>query len=274
MQSLKQRIEHAKEIVADADALLICAGAGMGVDSGLPDFRGNEGFWKAYPPIKELGLSFSEMANPRWFDANPKLAWAFYGHRLGLYTRTTPHAGFGMLLELARKKNDNYFIFTSNVDGQFQKAGFSETKIYEIHGSIHRFQCARADDHGIWHAEDVEVDEKRFEALTLPTCQRCGSVARPNILMFSDWGWDASRAQIQESAYEAWLAKNKNKKIAVIEIGAGIAIPSVRLQGERLASIMPRTKLIRINPRDYQLDPRLGVSLELGGLEGIQSIFT
>ena len=46
------------------DALIITAGAGMGVDSGLPDFRGTEGFWKAYPVIKDLGYSFSEMANP------------------------------------------------------------------------------------------------------------------------------------------------------------------------------------------------------------------
>ena len=75
MQSLKQRIEHAKEIVADADALLICAGAGMGVDSGLPDFRGNEGFWKAYPPMKELGLSFSEMAKTLYPYDTPRGVW-------------------------------------------------------------------------------------------------------------------------------------------------------------------------------------------------------
>ena len=46
----------------------------MGVDCGLPDFRGDDGFWKAYPVIKDLGYSFSQMANPTWFESNPKLA--------------------------------------------------------------------------------------------------------------------------------------------------------------------------------------------------------
>ncbi len=62
----------------------------MGVDSGLPDFRGAEGFWRAYPVMAKLGLSFEEMANPAWFQTDPHLAWAFYGHRLNLYRRTQP----------------------------------------------------------------------------------------------------------------------------------------------------------------------------------------
>ena len=83
---IEEQIEKAKQFIADADAVLITAGAGMGVDSGLPDFRGNEGFWKAYPVIKDLGISFQNMANPKWFTTNPSLAWAFYGHRLNLYS--------------------------------------------------------------------------------------------------------------------------------------------------------------------------------------------
>ena len=129
-------IEKAREAIKEADAVLITAGAGMGVDS-LPDFRGDEGFWKAYPAIKNLKLSFHQMANPIWFTTNPPLAWGFYGHRLNLYRKTTPHSGFSLLLDLVKEKKNNYFIFTSNVDGQFQKAGFSEKKIVEVHGSIH-----------------------------------------------------------------------------------------------------------------------------------------
>ena len=84
----------AARAIAAVDALLITAGAGMGVDSGLPDFRGDEGFWNAYPPYRQLGLSFINVANPRWFDDDPHLAWGFYGHRVNLYRATHPHPGF------------------------------------------------------------------------------------------------------------------------------------------------------------------------------------
>src|ERR1700758_3667657 len=96
--NLEHQLDKAAEVIRTADAILITAGAGMGVDSGLPDFRGNEGFWKAYPVVARLGLSFVEMANPRWFRNQPELAWAFYGHRLNLYRQTMPHAGFAKLL--------------------------------------------------------------------------------------------------------------------------------------------------------------------------------
>ena len=62
----------------ELEIFVITAGAGMGVDSGLPDFRGNDGFWNAYPALK--GYPFMEMANPRWFTVEPRRAWGFYGH--------------------------------------------------------------------------------------------------------------------------------------------------------------------------------------------------
>ena len=70
-------VQDAVEAIRGTEALLIGAGAGMGVDSGLPDFRGNQGFWKAYPPYQKLGLDFVSLANPRWFRDDPSLAWGF-----------------------------------------------------------------------------------------------------------------------------------------------------------------------------------------------------
>src|ERR1035437_6610625 len=108
------KVKRAAEVITAADALLITAGAGMGVDSGLPDFRGTEGFWKAYPAIAKLGLSFAEMANPDCFKSSPELAWAFYGHRLNLYRATSPHPGFQELIDAGARKRHGYFVFTSN----------------------------------------------------------------------------------------------------------------------------------------------------------------
>lgn len=70
------KLEKAAGWLQGADGLLITAGAGMGVDSGLPDFRGSEGFWRAYPVFQRRGLSFEDMANPARFAEHPELAWA------------------------------------------------------------------------------------------------------------------------------------------------------------------------------------------------------
>src|SRR4051812_32162378 len=93
-------------------SLLVTAGAGLGVDSGLPDFRGPEGFWRAYPGLKQSGLRFEQIANPEHFHTDPTLGWGFYGHRLKLYRETKPHDGFRILLELGQSKPDGYFVFT------------------------------------------------------------------------------------------------------------------------------------------------------------------
>ena len=79
-----EALKRAADAIAGAGSLFVTAGAGMGVDSGLPDFRGPEGFWRAYPVFAKLGIRFEEAANPRWFREDPALAWGFYGHRLEL----------------------------------------------------------------------------------------------------------------------------------------------------------------------------------------------
>ena len=135
-------LARAARAIERANAILIGAGAGMGVDSGLPDFRGDEGFWRAYPPYRHLGLSFVDLANPGWFERDPAFAWGFYGHRLNLYRETTPHDGFGILRRWSEQGRE-VFVFTSNVDGQFQKAGFGSAQIVECHGSLQYLQCAR-----------------------------------------------------------------------------------------------------------------------------------
>jgi NAD-dependent SIR2 family protein deacetylase len=97
MSTFKNHFELTAELIANADALVIAAGAGIGVDSGLPDFRGNAGFWNAYPALAKAQINFTAIANPRTFARRPELAWGLYGHRLDLYRKTVPHAGFGIL---------------------------------------------------------------------------------------------------------------------------------------------------------------------------------
>jgi len=274
--TVQDDLKRAAHAIRDADALLVTAGAGIGVDSGLPDFRGNQGFWKAYPPMAKLGISFVEMANPTWFHHDPSLAWGFYGHRLNLYRKTAPHPGFTQLLELGRQKRGGYFVFTSNVDGQFEKAGYAEERVEECHGSIHHLQCTHPCSGGIWDARDVtvEVDEETFRAAEpLPRCGNCGGMARPNVLMFGDWSWISTRTDIQGGRRSDWIKgiSGEGLRLAVVEMGAGDAVATVRRQSEYVAGAYGAT-LIRINPRDFRVPYKHHVALPLGAADGINGI--
>jgi NAD-dependent SIR2 family protein deacetylase len=275
MQSPEQQsVARAAEVLSSANALLVATGAGMGVDSGLPDFRGNEGFWRAYPPLQRLGISFVQMANPAWFARDPALAWGFYGHRLNLYRATTPHAGFDMLLSVGRRLKHGCFVFTSNVDGQHQQAGFDPERIVECHGSIHHLQCTScAQGPRIWAASDarVNVDGDTFRAEPpLPACPHCGSLARPNILMFGDWDWIPTRTAAQEGRFEQWLQQVAGDRLAIVEIGAGSAVPTVRHTAERMDPALDGT-LIRINPREPEV-PRGQIGIGAPALETLRAI--
>jgi NAD-dependent SIR2 family protein deacetylase len=253
-------VEAAAVAIAEADAILIGAGAGMGVDSGLPDFRGDEGFWAAYPPMRHLNIRFSEMADPRWFRDDPSLAWGFYGHRLHLYRDTAPHPGFELLQRMAGDRP--LFVFTSNVDGAFQRSGFAADQVYEVHGSLHHLQCSEPCSDAIWSAEgtDVPIDPTTFRASEpLPKCPRCGSLARPNVLMFGDWGWSGSRSEAQAARFSQWV--RSVGRVAVLEFGAGTALPTVRRQCERVAQSLGT--LVRVNPRE-SFGPRGTIELAMG----------
>ena len=260
----------AAEYIANADGLLITAGAGMGVDSGLPDFRGTEGFWQAYPALGQAQIAFEEIANPYYFQTDPTLAWGFYGHRLALYRRTQPHAGFGLLREIAANLSHGAFVFTSNVDGQFQKAGFADTQVLECHGSIHWLQCqSPACNEKIWPADefrpqiDASVGRLRNKP---PSCPMCGGVARPNILMFNDWHWVEELAIARKEHLAAWLSKVE--RLVTIELGAGNAIRTVRRFGGAMDG-----QLIRINPTDEEIgESQEGVAIRLGALDGLNGI--
>lgn len=273
--SLESLITAAARAIESASAIFIGAGAGMGVDSGLPDFRGPEGFWKAYPAFR--GKSFEDISNPVWFVDDPEQAWGFFGHRLGLYRNTEPHAGFAKLLEWCNASSLGYFIYTSNVDGHFQRAGFDPDHVYECHGSIHHLQCTRECD-GLWPADDVSVvvnaESIRAES-TLPKCPSCGELARPNILMFYDDYWNSSRTARQrarmqswlhEVEYGSWMAGKPNSTVVILEFGAGTQIPTVRHACETR-----KGQLIRINPRDTSA-PEDAIVLPIGAMEAIERI--
>jgi NAD-dependent SIR2 family protein deacetylase len=268
---LTERFKRAAEAVKNARALVMTAGAGMGVDSGLPDFRGEHGFWRAYPMYERLGINFSGAANPAHFNSDPAFGWGFYGHRTNLYRETVPHAGFHLLLDWCRRFGLDRFVVTSNVDGQFQKAGFPEAAILEVHGSIHHLQCTSPCSPDIWDNEEtIPVDLSTMRAAHIPRCIHCSRTARPNILMFGDWSWLSERTAGQERRFDEFVCEQRGRNMVVIEMGAGTAIPTIRHTSEELGRRIGAT-VIRINPREAQIVPS-HISLPCGALQGLRGI--
>ena len=270
-------IERAADAIASATALLVTAGAGMGVDSGLPDFRGDEGFWRSYPPYQKLGLGFIDLANPDWFKKDPGFAWGFYGHRLELYRKTKPHDGFAILSRWTARMRDRGFVFTSNVDGAFQRAGFDADRVHECHGAIDWLQCTKDCGAAPFSSDAFTplVDPVTFRAREpWPTCPACGALGRPNLLMFDDYAWDSARYDEQRDRLAAWLAEVRanasSSKVVVVECGAGTAIPTVREKSERVAHLTDGT-LVRINVREHQV-PKGHVALPMGALAALEAL--
>ena len=179
-------------------------------------------------------------------------------------------------------RNDRVHIYTSNVDTAFAKAGFAEdgVPVYEIHGSILSWQCCKGArcstaSWSIPTSTRFEVSPKTMRAKATartlgwtgegdkepnhPRCPRCNARARPNILMFEDGDWVGNAAK--KRAYKRWwlaqkkrLRADKKLKFVIVEIGAGVRIPTVRQNSERLLRKLPmgQARLIRINP-DFEL---------------------
>lgn len=267
-------IPRVARLIAEADALLITAGAGMSVDSGLPDFRGRQGFWRAYPPLEKLQISFEEMAQPYWFAEKPEMAWAFYGHRQRLYRETKPHAGYSMLHDWARAVPAGHFVVTSNVDGAFEAAGFDGERILEQHGNVYRLQCTEPCGSHIWtdDAPDLQIDLATLQARgPLPRCPECGALARPNVLMFDDVAWVADAMAEQRRRYQQWLASVRGKRLVVVELGAGTALATIRWFGEKLTAERTRTTLVRINPDASDADEP-AIPVRMTALEALRRI--
>mgnify|MGYP001565549307 CR=1 FL=1 len=276
---MEELVKRAAEIVKEADVLLLTAGAGLGVDSGLPDFRGNEGFWKAYPAYGHLGIEFMDLANPRRFLSDPELAWGFYAHRQQLYAKASPHEAYHTMLAIAKSKKE-HFVYTSNVDGYFVRTGFAPRNVFEVHGNIFWCQCQRSMQCGqllFQHKEKIDIDPEtmRADIDKLPVCPTCGIIARPNILMFGDAYFDDETYCVQESQYERFLLRAYNRmdnyKVAIIECGAGTSIPTIRRLGDHFTMSHPRATLVRINLHEPHVYPG-HVGLAMSAAEAIAQI--
>ena len=134
-------------------------------------------------------------------------------------------------------------------------------------------QCMDDCGAGIFPSEpyEVAIDEATMRAVPpLPACPNCGALARPNILMFGDGGWDSSHSDAQHRRLDAWLQTLGGASVVIVEMGAGMAVPTIRIMSEDFVD-RPGGTLIRINPREPDV-PAGHVALPMGALAALRAI--
>lgn len=244
-------IKRAAGSLSCATALLITSGSGMAAASDL---------------IDTIPEPFDDA---RLFKKSAKRAWGFFAMRRQNTRMARPNAGFGVLARWADGMKHGVFVFTSNPDGQFQRAYFFADRIVECRGAVEWMQCTqRCGDVFPGGLIDIALDAKGYATDPLPTCPRCGSLARPNIAIGEDKDWDSSRTHEQEDRLNTWLAElraMKDKKLVVIECGAS-GNPDVRARGDRVAAALGGT-LVRIDPHEAAGGIRMGIVEALGAID-------
>ena len=263
-----ENVKHAKQILNKSEAVLIIAGAGMSVDSGIFTYRGTNGIWNKSIQIGNELYRYDEISSLEMWKKNPELAWGFKSNFYNMMNGCEPHEGYYNLLKFLQEKlQNNYFICTSNIDNYFERAGFDPAKIYEVHGTMKYLQCMDKKcsiRQGIIPLSESllpSFNEDTLMAYNLPNCPYCKNILRPNVSMFGDHDFYGKPYEHARKRMSKWLldVNKNNQRLVILEIGCGINPHSLRmnngtmLSGEwKLPKIINLQCSIRLNPENEE----------------------
>jgi NAD-dependent deacetylase len=154
------------ELIHDNQPCVVLTGAGVSTESGIPDFRSPDGIWARYDPMEYATISAGHR--------DPEKVWDFYGKRLGVLEQAEPNAAHRALAELEHAGWIEAIV-TQNIDRLHERAGSRD--VIEVHGSIRTSSCLRC-------GRVVPFDEV-VRRLPVPCCS-CGSVLKPDVVMFGE----------------------------------------------------------------------------------------
>jgi len=167
--------------------ITVMTGAGISAESGIPTFRGPEGYWtfgsKEYHP--------QEMATFKMLSQYPEEVWRWYLYRLGVCRGAEPNAGHYALVDMEAEFGDRFTLITQNIDGLHLRAGNSPEKTMQIHGNVSYMRCMKECTPDVYPIPE-EVPGKSKEDLFTETdrqfltCPVCGAMTRPHILLFDE----------------------------------------------------------------------------------------
>jgi len=186
------------QILHKSKNVVVLTGAGISAESGIPTFRGSDGYWT----VGSENYRPQELATWEKFDEMPDELWKWYQYRWGVCRSAKPNAGHHALVELEQMLGDNFRLATQNIDALHIQAGSDPARICEIHGRIEHMRCDERVAGSCLHGLDL-TDPLNFEAAwscmektpqphqdesleQLPHCKRCGVRQRPKILWFDE----------------------------------------------------------------------------------------
>ena len=254
MEEYKARILKAKQVIQNADYILIGAGAGLSTAAGL-EYSG-ESFEKNYKEFIEK-YNFQDLYSATFYPfRTAEEKWAFWAKLIKLNRFNNPLKLYQKLLELVKDKE--YFVITTNADGQFEIAGFEKDKIFAVQGDYSLIQCENGCHNKLYHNKEMVEDWLEFtedceipEDL-VPKCPVCGKDMEMNLRKNGNFIQDENWYK-QSKNYEDFLDRTKNKNVVLLEIGVGFNTPGIiRFPFEQMAHNNLNTTLIRINKDDPQ----------------------
>ena len=262
-------LQQAREWLQNADHILIGAGAGLSSAAGI-DYAG-ETFQREFADmIAKYG--FGDLYSASFYPyPTEEEFWASWARHVlfarfnngqsakdepGKYTEALPL--YQQLLKLVRDKD--YFVITTNVDGQFRKAGFDAERLFEVQGDYAYLQGKTGKSGKVYYSEDLfrqmvrEEQNGRIPTALIPCDPESGEKmdihVRKDLYFVEDEAW-----QCAQNNYYDWLETNigslSTSNVVLFELGVGFNTPTIiRFPFERLANKYRNVSLIRFN-RDY-----------------------
>lgn len=209
--------------------MLIGAGAGLSTSAGMT--YGGERFKRYFSDFEEK-YGFHDMYSGGFYPFPSKEEYWAYWSRQILINRyeDAPKPVYSELLELMRDKN--YFVLTTNVDHQFQRAGFDKKRLFYTQGDYGLFQCPDGCHNKTYDNESAiremaaRQKDMRIPTELIPKCPLCQKPMITNLRTDSgfveDAGWRDAAAR-----YESFLAANANRRILLLELGVGYNTPVI-----------------------------------------------
>lgn len=255
MEKYNLRIIKAKQMIGDADFIIIGAGSGLSSAAGL-EYSGESFETNFKDFIKKY--NFTDLYSASFYDfKTQEEKWAFFAKMIEVnrYTKT-PLKLYEELYKIAKDKN--YFILSTNVDGQFYNSGFDENKIFEVQGDYGYLQCENAchnklyDNKELVHKWIENTKDCKIPSELVMKCPVCGGNMDMNLRKDANFVQD-EKWYVQAERYKEFLKEAENKNVVLLEIGVGFNTPGIiRYPFEQMVKANDKIRLIRIN-KDYPM---------------------